>query len=96
MTKLTAQPLRVPRGPMKWEDFGQWFTQVIRDQLRYSDIQDENQLALAGRTVTLPTLTTLLSDAGRAASTAGLQQLRLSRRRQPSACRPVSRGFWRT
>ena len=68
MSKIASQPLRTPRGQMTWEAFVPWFRDFIKDQLRFSDIQDDNQKPLAGRTVALTTLTTNISNAGRAAS----------------------------
>lgn len=68
--KLASQPYRFGRGPMTWDDFGPWFTRFIKDQLRFSDLQDETQLNLAGRDdgVTLPILMTHIGNAGRASS----------------------------
>lgn len=86
MTKVTREPLRVPRGPMTWEAFAQWYSEITRDSLRRMDIRDANNSYAGGiladedagtvtlgdaalpdgRTVGVPTLTDLISDAGRA------------------------------
>lgn len=66
--KLVGKPWRFARGPMTWESFGPWFASALKDAFRFSDIQDPEQLPLAGRTVTIPTLMTYIGNTGQAVS----------------------------
>lgn len=69
--KIASQPFRrLPSGPLTGEAMNAWLTVFIKDQLRFSDLQDETQKALAGRNdaVTLPVLMTHIGDVGRASS----------------------------
>ena len=91
--KLASQPLRVPRkGQMDWSEFGPWFSQFIKEQLRFSDIQDDNQKALAGRgeTVTLPVLMTYIGDIGRASSQRLLPMLNAGGKLSTQSVQPLT------
>ena len=90
--KLASQPYRFGRGQMSWEDFGPWFSRFIKDQLRFSDIQDETQLNLAGRDdgVTLPILMTHIGDAGRASSQRLLPLVNASNKLSVQSAQPLT------
>lgn len=77
---------------MDWADFGPWFQTFIKDQLRFSDIQDENQAALAGRadTVTLPVLMTHIGDVGRASSQKLLPMVNASNKLSTQSAQPLT------
>lgn len=77
---------------MQWEDFEQWYKTHIRDALRFSDIQDENQKALAGRTagVDLPVLLTHMGDTGRASSQRMLPLLNAGGKLSTQSAQPLT------
>jgi hypothetical protein len=90
--KLAAQPYRFPRGQMDWDSFGVWFTTFIKDQARFSDIQDPEQLKLAGRSdgVTLPVLMTYIGNAGRALNQKLLPMLNVGGKLSTQSVQPLT------
>jgi hypothetical protein len=64
MTKLTLQPLRFPTGPVTWEAFGPWFSNVVRDQLRLMDVRD-NTTGFADGLIAYDTGRVTLGDSAR-------------------------------
>lgn len=77
---------------MDWADFGPWFQTFLKDQFRFSDIQDDNQKALAGRTdgVTLPILMTHMGDTGRASSQRMLPLLNAGNKASTQSAQPIT------
>lgn len=77
---------------MDWSGFEVWWSQYTKDQLRFSDIQDENQKALAGRevTVTLPVLMTYIGDVGRASSQKLLPMVNSNNKLSTQSAQPLS------
>lgn len=65
---------------MKWEDFAPWWYEATRSELFKSDLRDPLQKALYGRDVTLPTLTGVIGDTGRALSQRFLWPINASNR----------------
>lgn len=79
--KLAAQPYR--NAPP-------WFLQWIKDQARFSDIQDPEQLSLAGRTVTIPTLFTYIGDTGQAVSQRLLNVVAAGNKNSTQSAQPLT------
>ena len=88
--KLAAQPYRFPRGQLTGEMMEDWFKSFVKDQLRFSDLQDENQKELAGRVVTVPTLFTYIGDTGQAASQRLLNQVSVGGKSSTQSAQPLS------
>lgn len=88
--KLVNRPWKFPRGEMDWETFGPWFLTTLRDQFRFSDIQDEGQESLAGRSVALPTLMTHIGDTGRASSQRLLPMVNSSNKLSTQSAQPLT------
>lgn len=88
--KLVGKPWRFARGPMTWESFGPWFASALKDAFRFSDIQDPEQLPLAGRTVTIPTLFTHIGDTGRASSQRLLPMVNSNNKLSTQSAQPLT------
>jgi hypothetical protein len=80
----------MPRGRLTGEILEKWFSQFLRDQLRFSDLQDENQKELAGRAVTVPTLFTYIGDTGQAASQRLLNQISVGGKNSTQSTQPLT------
>lgn len=82
MTRLVDTP--IPR------DAPEWFRVWVRDAARFSDIQDANQKALAGRAAALPTLMTNIGDTGVASSQRLLPMLNSGGKLSTQSAQPLS------